>query len=124
MFRIKHFFPLGILLLALLSQSADGNALNSNCKVDKTGTHEKGREGFIHEEDISEIKAVLEPSVKLSETNSFPRQSVKSGKRLFLLNVSTNSASALHSSYSAYSTDRTNRFNFPPFYIIFRSILI
>ena len=76
------------------------------------------------DEHVFSLEGILQPSVKVNESNSPTFQNFKTGKRNFSLAFSCFSTAPSRSFYDSYLLLRVNRVSVSPFYIAYHCLII
>lgn len=115
---------ISFLCLLFICFSINGFASQTDNKhIEKKETvSQNSRE--ITNERVIHIEGILQPSIKVNESNNLSLPNFKNGKKYFSLTFSCQSTAFSKSFYNSYSLVRMNRISISPFYIAYHRLLI
>ena len=110
-------------LFVVLSINSFGNSIGENKHSEKTEALSQNSHSN-NSENIVSLIGVLQPCIKLSESNNFTFQSFKNGKKYFSHDLSYHLDVIRKSFYVFYCAQRINSVKTSPFYIAYHRLLI
>lgn len=123
MLNKKKIIAFLCLLFVVISADSFGNSVTDTKYSEKTEALSQNSNPENGENIISLI-GVLQPSIKLNESNNFTFQNFKNSKKSFNLNLSFQSFLFSKSCYAFYCSNRINSVNTSPFYIAYHRLII
>lgn len=111
------------LLFVVFSINSFGNSIANTKHSEETEALSQNSHPEKGENIISFI-GILQPSIKINESNNFTFQNFKNSKKSFNLNLSLQSFLFSKSCYAFYCSNRTNNVNTSPFYIAYHRLII
>lgn len=123
MLNKKKIIAFLCLLFVVISADSFGNSITNSERSKRTEALSQNSHSEDSERIISLI-GILQPSIKLNESNNFTFQNFKNGKKYFIPDLSWQSGTFSKFFYSSYCASRINSVNSSPFYIAYHRLII
>lgn len=126
MSNIKNIFTIFVFLFVFISTNSRGNTYATNTRGNNLYQQTSSQENNtrISSASFSELKGIIEPSIRIVESNIPISENFKNSKKTTLFNFSIISFNGSHPQYKYYFTRGLNNFSSYPFYIAYHRLII